>query len=420
MKKLIAAFVIALCAIGAVFSQELDLSISGEVKTGIFWYMEDVAGQRRTAYSDGAFIHNSDENDWFDILQGPDRYSPLKDQQGRFRVNFQIEKGILGAKFRFETTSWTSGASLANWGYAFLYGNFFNDQLRVSAGKLGDSPWGTGDPYLKEKELDTTMGIRFEYMPSFAPGLNIGFALNDWNTTASNTAKVTDLLTETVLGLSYTHEYFHLRFAYRLDSEADKNKAITTYVSDGGAMLVYRLEERIIQQYLPDFQIWADGYFEELGNGQKNLLRGKNRLYVQYDPANFTARLRFGYNIINALQLGYNLDKSRQYFSAGADFYYKFFNDFLIAGLAFDFATDFGSKDANVVSDSYLHWYIEPQLRLNLGSGIYLAFVYRYLDDFYKLDFSKYSRQPPKQWYTDYDCVNSTTHQINLRAVFTF
>jgi hypothetical protein len=418
MKKLIAAFVIALCAAGAVFSQELKMSISGEVKTGIFWYAEDVAGQERTPNSDGAFVHNSDENDWFEILQSPDSYSNLKDyHQGRFRVNFNIEKGNIGAKFRFETTSWASGASTANWGYAFLYGNFFDEQFRVSAGKLGDSSWGTGDPYLEDKELDTTMGIRFEYMPLFAPGLNVGFVLNDWNTTAPSTAEFTDLLAETVLGLSYTHEYFHLRFAYRLDSEADTTKTIA-YAEDQGGMLVYRLEERVIQRYLPGFQIWANGYFEELGHEQKNLLRGKNRLYAQYDPDNFTARLRLGYNIINTLQTDQPIDKSRQYFSVGADFYYKLFHNLLNVGLAFDFAKDFGAD--SVVSDSYLHWYIEPQIRLNLGNGIYLAFVYRYLDDFYKLDFSKFNREPPAYLYTDYECVNTKTHQVNLRAVFTF
>jgi len=417
MKKLTAAFVVALCAAGVVFSQEeLTMSISGEVKTGIFWYAEDVVGQARTPSSDGAFVHNSDENDWFEILQNPDRYTNLKDnQQGRFRVNFNIEKGILGAKFRFETTSWAGGASAANWGYAFLYGNFFDEQFRVSAGKLGDSPWAIGDPYLLDKELDTTMGIRFEYMPLFAPGLNVGFVLNDWNTTAPSTAKFTDLLQETVLGLSYTHDYFHLRLAYRMDSEADTTKTIA-YAEDQGGMLVYRLEERILRQYLPDFQIWANGYFEEIGHKQKNLLRGKNRLYVQYDPDNFTARLRFGYNVVNTLQLKYNLDKPRQYFSAGADFYYKLFNDLLNVGMAFDFAKDFGAD--GVASDSYLHWYIEPQARLNLGNGIYLALVYRYMDDFYKLELLNLNTTTLR--YTDYKCINTKTHQVNLRAVFTF
>jgi len=392
---------------GVVFAQGLDMAISGEVKTGLFWFSNDTGKD----HIEGAFIHNSDDNIW---IEKP-KYTDLRHEQGLFRLNFQIGKENLGAKFRFQTTGWPSGGtSEANWGYAFLYGNFFNDQLRFSVGKLGDSPWGLNEQDF-EKELDSTMGMRFEYMPFFIPGLNIGFVLNDWNTKVSGETPIIDLLQETVLGVSYTHDYVHVRFAFRFDSEADNNDRLT-YVTDQGSMLVYRLEERIIQNFLQGFQIWASGYFEDLGNKDKNMLSATNYLYINYEPDNFLSGIRLGYNIVNLQLLDYNIENSRQYFSVRPGFYYKLFDNLLNIGLACEFAKDFG--DGKVVAADYMHWYIEPMLKLNMSSNAYLAFVYRYQDDNYKLELSE--RDDKTYKFTKYSCVNSKTHWVNLRAVFTF
>ena len=409
MKKLVAVFVMALCICGVVFAQSLDMAISGEVKTGLFWFLSDIEGVEDSPQ--GAFIHNSEENIWMEIPE----YKDLRYEQGLFRLNFQIGKENIGAKFRFQTTGWPfGGTSEANWGYAFLYGNFFNDQLRFSVGKLGESPWGLNEEDF-EKELDSTMGLRFEFLPSFLPGLNIGFALNDWNTQVSGETSIIDLLQETVLGVSYTNDYFHGRFAFRLDSEVDKNDRLS-YATDQGSMLVYRLEERIIQNYLPGFQIRASGFFEDLGNEDNNMLSAANYLYINYEPEIISAGLRLGYNIVNLQLLDYGIDNSRQYFSGRPSFYFKLFNDLLHIGLAGEIAIDFG--DGKVVSDNYLHWYIEPMIKLNMSSNAYLALVYRYQDDNYKLELS--NRDDKTNKYTDYSCINSKTHWVNLRAVFTF
>jgi hypothetical protein len=401
MKKLIAVSVIALCAAGLVFSQDLSLSISGEVKTGVFsyWTPENE--------DEGAFIHNSEDDNWMAIAKSG--MSSLRGEEGLYRLNFLVEKGNIGAKFRFQTTGWRGGAGAASWGYAFLYGDFFEDQLKISAGKLGDSPWGTNERELL-KEVDTTIGLRFEYMPSFLPGLDVGLVLNNWNTKPKDDAGLTDLLSETVLGLSYTHDYFHLRFAYRLDSEADEDDYYKSNPTDQAGRLVYRLEERIIQNYLPGFQIWSVGYFEELGSGKEDLLNGTSLVYVQYDPDDFTSQLRFGYNIVNLMLMGYE-EGSLQYFSLRPSFYYKLFDNFLRVGAAFEFAKNLGGN--KVVSDSYLYWYVEPEVRLNLGSGTYLALVYRYQDDYLRLARETGSTD-------DYAPVSSKTHWVNLRAVFTF
>jgi hypothetical protein len=415
MKKLIALVVIALCATGSVFSQDdLTLSISGEVKTGVFSYWtetEDPSAENGVFTDEGAFIHNSEDDNWMAIRGNSTGMADLRGQEGLYRLNFLIEKGNIGAKVRFQTTSWRGGAGAAgaaSWGYAFLYGDFFADQLKISVGKMGDSPWGTDERELL-KEVDTPIGMRFEYKPFFAPGLNVGFVLNNWNTSPREDAGLTDLLAETVFGLSYTHDYFHLRLAYRLDSAADEDGYYTTPTDQGGR-LVYRAEERIIQNYLPGFQIWSVGYFEELGSGEEDLLTGTSLFYVQYDPDDFTAQLRLGYNIVNLQLMGRYEEGSRQYFSVRPSFYYKLFGNFLRVGVAGEFAKDFGGN--KVVPASYLYWYVEPEIRLNLGSGTYLALMYRYQDDYHQLD-----RENPTD---DYAPVNSKTHWVNLRAVFTF
>jgi hypothetical protein len=328
--------------------------------------------------------------------------------QGLYRLNFQIEKGNIGAKFRFEMSDFSTGA--VNWAYAFLYGSFFDDQFKASAGKLGESPWGTGETDL-DVELDTTVGMRFEYLPLFVPGLELGFVLNSANTTIPGgvTSTLKDLLGETVLGVSYTHELFHVRAAYRLDSEVD----VDSNNRDQGGRVTYRLEERALHNYLPGFQIWNVGSFEEIGNEAKHMLTGTNYLYAQYDPDNFTARLRLGYDIIDIKRLpngNRGADGSRQWFSVQPSFYYKFFNNFFNAGLAFEFAKNFG--DGLVSPASYLSWYIEPQIRVNISQGFYISLVYRYHDEYYQIDIQNDPKNP--------EPFNSRTHWVNLRAVFTF
>jgi hypothetical protein len=417
MKKLIVA-VIAFCAVNMVFPQEsgeLKLTITGEVKTGFFvWSREkdvyenaDLNNQTGAVQPDeGADIHNSESDNWMGLRRLD---SARGVNQGLYRLNFQIEKGNIGAKFRFEMSDFSTGT--VNWAYAFLYGSFFDDQFRASAGKLGESPWGTGEADL-DVALDTAVGMRFEYLPLFVPGLELGFVLNSANTAipAGVTSTLEDMLGETVFGVSYTHDLFHARFAYRLDSKADK---VGTTNRDQGGRVTYRLEERVLREYLPGFQIWNVGSFEEIGNEAKNMLTGTNYLYAQYDPDNFTAKLRLGYDIIDIKRLpngNRGADDSRQWFSVQPSFYYKFFNNFLNAGLSFEFAKDFGG--GLVSPASYLSWYIEPQIRVNIDQGFYIALVYRYHDEYYQMDISGDPLNP--------EPFNSRTHWVNLRAVFTF
>ena len=403
MKNFTAVFIISFIAIGIVYSQEEPpLILTGEFKTGLLFYDK----QADTFDSDTvAMVANSEDTRWTDTKDIGD----LARNPGRFRLNFQVTAGNIGTKFRFETKSWPNQTSAkVKWGYAFAYGYFWDRQIKVSAGKMGDSPWASGGPEMW-KELDTTIGMRFEFIPSFIPfiepgSLNFGFVLNSFNVDTSgavqkglDSSSFLDILQESVLGISYTHEYFLVRVAYRLDNVGD--------AGDAGDRMLYRLEERIIQKYLPGFQIFANGFVEginakEYNEGEiiqeEDKLKTTNWWYVQYTPEMLTAQLRFGYDYF----------KEQHTFYVRAGFSYNLFDKLLVPGVAFEYAQDYGLN--RLGSDAYLRWYIEPQIRLNFTSNTYIALVYRYQDDYHTQNKSNTGQ------------VNSKINWINLRAVFTF
>jgi hypothetical protein len=286
---------------------------------------------------------------------------------------------------------------------------------------MGDSPWGAGGPDLW-KELDTTMGMRFEFMPQFIPfirpgSLNIGLVLNNFNGAVESISQyggkmtLESILTESVFGLAYTHDFFHVRLAYRMDGLTD---------GDVSEEFVYRLEERIIQKYLQGFQVIANGYWNGLNpravyqeginpddvNPRESMVFN-NWAYILYDPPILFSPLNMSYNAY--IRLGYDSiydTRKKMYVKPG--FFFTFFDNLLRIGTAFEFAGDLGEvkldKDA-----PYLHWYLEPEIRLNLAPNSYLALVYRYYDDYE----SKHPNNREK-------ALNTKTSWINLRVLFTF
>jgi hypothetical protein len=375
MKKFFAALaVLALTALPA-FADEFELS--GELKTGLFWEsVQEGDGEAKQE----AKLHNNDD---------------AGGNEGRLRLNFHYRHDNIGVKLRFQETAWEIES--LKWGeafpYAFIYGNFLNDQIKISAGGLGDSPWGRGGPE-EWDELDAAvMGIRAEIKPAVIPGLNIGFALNDWNGYEPEGEERTfgELLQETVLGVSYDHEYFGLRFAYRLDSEADFYLKGTEGID--GAELIYRVEERILKNVLPGFQIWANGHYK--GIGQENeenesLFTAANVLYVQYAPDLFTAQLR----------LGYDTYWKRQVLSVRGGFYYNILS-FLSAGASVSYVQDYETKDSP--DSPFSEWNVEPMVKIAFG-GAYVELVYHYGGE--------YTKTKPD--------VEIKTQWINLRLVYTF
>jgi hypothetical protein len=166
--------------------------------------------------------------------------------------------------------------------------------------------------------------------------------------------------------------------------------------------MAYRLEERILQQYLPGLQIWANGYYT-FPPGREDARDITdwgciNWLYAQYDTDWFTGQLRLGYDYVD----------QRQIFYARPSYYHKLFGNLLNIGAAFEIGQDFGVGKVDK-SPPYLHYYIEPMVKLNLSNAS-IALVYRFKGDY-------------ETWKDDGNAntkVYSTVHAINLRVMYTF
>ena len=122
-------------------------------------------------------------------------------------------------------------------------------------------------------ETEGLVGIRFEYKPSFIPGLNIGFVLNQPDQIimkAPNEQTFAELLQESVIGIAYKHDYFAVNVGYRFDSEVDKYKINN---KNEGGRLAYRIEESFLKNLVPGLQIWLNGYYYGLGCEQFDVPR---------------------------------------------------------------------------------------------------------------------------------------------------
>jgi hypothetical protein len=359
MKKFIAVFFLMALTSGIIIAQEI--SISGEVKTGFYWEKKQREGQKSVT---SVKMHNND-----------DAGSDL----GRFRLNVDLKKDNIGFMLRINQEVMAENAP--RWPYAFGYLNLLEDQFKLSVGKLGGgSPWATGGPEMWE-ELETVMGARFEYKPSYVPGLNVGFVLNNMNKTPSQTdvePTAFDYLKETVLGIRYDHDLFGVRFAYRLDSTLD-----TDNTNDEGASLIYRVEEKVLQKYVPDLQIWANGHYTGINADVVESINFLNWLYVQYAPKKFTAQLRVGYDTVT----------NRSILHIRPSFYYNLFDNLINIGTSFKFAQDFGAGKIWEGSP-YLYWNIEPKIQLNFNTAAYVAFVFHFEDGY------KYNTDPPREQLT--------------------
>ena len=364
MKKIALLLVLALCA-AVVFAQEF--KVNGEVKTGILW--------------------NKFENQ----LDLPNEMTEAgsKDDAGngagRFRLNAEYFDPKINAGFKFRinwenwqdksTTAGGSGQPYPTWPYAFGYAKLFDNQLTMSLGKLGASPWGTGGPEMwKELEaVDITGGMRFEYEPFYVPGLNVGFVLNGLNSATDVWNTPTDpitffhILAETVVGVSYTHDYFHVRTAVRFDSEVDGVRGR----ADGkqGADLVYRMEERILTTLLPGFKIWAMGYIYGIGASEANKddFYTTNWLFFEYEPELFIAQIRVGYDAVPNLNTLY----------IKPSFYFTLFDKLIKVGASFEYAKDFTILD-EFKDFPYRVIELRPLIQVNLSSNIYAALEYSF------------------------------------------
>jgi len=390
-KKIVSIIILILMTVICVFAQDAEnpeegivydsskivkiLELSGEVKTGFYWERLDVEGQE---IKETAKMHNNDD---------------AGGNQGRFRLNMHLKiNDFIGMKVRFQQTAWT-GVQPNMWDYAFAYGNFWKEQIRITIGKLGESPWSAGGPDIWN-ELDDQIGIRTELKFDVLKGFNFGFVLNGWNHSNYYPDKNTiqDILMETVIGAAYTHKYFHARFSYRLDGESD------IYDKQEGMSMMYRLEERYFTTVLKGFSIWANGWLRGIGENT-DVVTYMNWLYIDYSPEKFSAQIRFGYDT------GQNLNQELWHsFSTRVSFYYNIL-DFLSVGAAFRYTSDFGAIEVKGAPFRLIG--IQPQVKFSFGSNAYISFVYDYQWDYRREATSTDPVLAQRQWF-------------NLRTVYTF
>jgi hypothetical protein len=375
MKKLIcAAFAIIFAA--TAFAQEL--KISGEAKTGIDWREEQQEGKDPEELTDPIRLYSRDD---------------AGSNQGRLRINMDFEgEKFLGFRARLDWENWSYDASnplnvQPKWKYAFGYVNFFDNQMTVAIGKLGGSPWSTGGPEMwKELEQNTNGGgMRVEWKPSFMPDrgwgrLNVGFVLNWMNSYtddgSSRTAGLLELLQESVFGASYTHDWFMVRLAYRLDSELDRRERGSGIYGREGDDLIYRVEEYALRKLVPGMQVWALGWLEGVFAEDPYFYHFWNWLFIQYDPPElwelvtpFTAQVRLGYDQV----------EKRSEFYVKPSFYWHFsigeYSKLISVGAMFSYRQDFGTKMWE--GSPYKEIEVEPKVQLNFTSS-YIALVYNW------------------------------------------
>jgi hypothetical protein len=387
MKNILLTLLVAAIGAAPAFSQEI--KFGGEVKTGIFWKEFQTVGD---PIDTNTKLHSMDD-------------AGGEGDQGRVRLNIDYDNGKgFGIRIRYQQQNLTDANP--QFPYAFGYGNFFDDQMTVAIGKLGGSPWGTGGPE-EWKELETGQGggMRIEWKPSFIPEsagkLNAGFVLNYYNSSreaaqdAVERQTLLNILQESVIGISYSHDLFLVRAAYRFDDPIDaRERGVLEGGDVEGGDMVYRVEEHILNNYVPGLKVWALGYLEGVTANKPDFQQFKNWLFAEYTPDLFTAQLRFGYDVIT----------SRSRFHVKPSFYWNFFDKLLSVGASFWYAQDFG--DTKIYKGSPFEFIeLEPKVQINFSSS-YIAFVYNWRQEYVSLTSAPNRRgaEPIKQ-----------TQRMNLR-----
>ncbi|GBU27550.1 hypothetical protein R84B8_01084 [Treponema sp. R8-4-B8] len=391
MKKTVTALLLSLIAASSAFAVE-DIQITGEIKTGFLFEKRDEGGET-TSY---ARINNNDGD--------------AGASEGRIRIGIAFELKNIGIRTKFYQDNFRRGTGSNDPNllklrteFAYGYGGTFNNQLKISAGLLGESPWGTGGPDLYQ-ELEYSggapiMGIRVEWKPlGILRGLNLGFVLNRSDEGVPWDAKEQfgDLFKESIVGIAWEHKYFAFRFAYRFDRDVKSDAVFVT-----GEKFVYRVEERVLWQLLPGMQIWANGYCEGINSENRGSGYGppgyiQNWFYAHYDSRYFNVGIDAGYrdNFVK---------KTGQVLEIRPSFYYKFINNYLVAGVMGGLVMGFNGSES-YPDVFYNNWYLEPQVKVNFHNNFYIAFVYRYTSNAYQtLDNNDYYTQ----WF-------------NMRLCYTF
>ena len=369
--------------------------VSGEAKTGLYWRSTQDDGKEPDEYLG---LHSMDD-------------AGGEQGQGRFRLDMEYESASgLGFKSRMQWQNWQDFTP-DRWIYAFGYGNFFDNQLTVSVGKLGASPWRAGGPYLWKDlaEVDKSGGMMVEYKPNFIPEkygkINAGFVLNYFNSDRDQgwhqdrPITMWMILQESTVGIAYTHELFHFRFSYKGDSEYDAIQDNKQTGGHGEDEIVYRIEEHYLKNFVPGLGIYALGHLFGMTAdrmGFDSITLHRNYFIIDYKPPllfnltrPFEARLLSG--------LDYTPDRSVVH--VRPEFYWIFF-DMVGVGGYFWYGNDFGNK----VSDDWFT-FIEaaPKVQVNFDRS-YIAFEYNWRREYFHKFLAVEGFEPLRQ-----------TQKMNLR-----
>jgi hypothetical protein len=367
MKKIFLTVCVIMLAAAMASADDIQMNFSGEVKTGLLW---DKIEEPGSATINRTRLGNND-----------DAGIP-----GRIRLDGELIKNNVGFKMRWETTNFQNNIAPA-WAYVYAYGDFINEQLRLSGGRLGQSPWSSGG-YEIWDELDNRAGLRVEVKPNFLSGLNVGFVLNQHNTNTSNTeVTLLGILEESIVGVAYTHDFFEIRAAYRFDSDEDSH--LDNMGLSEGHDFIYRVEEKALRNVVEGLSIWANGKLIGIAAKNTAIINYINWLYIQYNPGALDVQLRTG------IDAGYE----KWYFKLKPVISYGI-TDFLRLGATFYYYKDFGeaapAKDA-----PYKVLAFEPLVRVTFNN-MYVDLAY--------------------QFGREYTAANriKQTNWVNLRFVYTF
>jgi hypothetical protein len=288
MKKLL-AFSIAFTLLAAAVFAENGLAISGDVKTGL-----NVSNLNTSKEGDTDLVAQVKNSD--------DAGTP-----GRVRINFVYTKDNFQLKWRTQANGSEGGlvTTLDNvFAYAYAMGDFFDNQFRLSLGKIdGDKPWETGGDEIWGS-VETLSGARFEFKPNAVKGLNVGFmlpavyksAVKDAAGTVVTKASPFELgeyFSELRFGARYENDAIDARVGFQLDGEGDE-----AALAQAGAKLVYRLNLKLLDSIIPGFSLWANGLVEGIGTVDgvpDSKFNAQEWLYIKFVKDNLTgAALRLG------------------------------------------------------------------------------------------------------------------------------
>jgi hypothetical protein len=187
MKKILVVL-LAILVTGGLFAQ---VTFSGDVKSGLQITQSD---------------KDKDDKDA--------KVKLFHDDAGhRFALNGKVDfDDDFGIDFGFYAKSGLDAA----FDHAKLWGEFLNDQLKLTIGTGTGTAWGTGGKL--DKGFDDLKGFKFEVKPAAVSGLDVGFQLRtELDGAAPMTAE--QWLKETVIGAKYDVDLFSVSVAFALDSD---------------------------------------------------------------------------------------------------------------------------------------------------------------------------------------------------------